>query len=202
MDELKNKVIEADCLEFMKTLPDKSIDLILTDPPYGIKADSKPIRGKFTHANLNFDTARPTKEYFDEMQRVASSCVIWGGNYFADLLPPTMGWLVWDKELRGFSLADGELAWTSINRAMRIFKQNRPNVRAKDGKWHPTQKSVDLMKFCMDYVEKTTKQKVNLVLDPFAGSGTTGVACKNTNRNYILIEKEPEYIQIIKQRLQ
>jgi site-specific DNA-methyltransferase (adenine-specific) len=196
-----NICYQGDCLEVMKDMPDKSIDLVLTDPPYGISADSKPIRGKFTHKNLNFDTSIPSKKYFDEIIRISKNQIIWGGNYFAHFLEPKMGWIFWDKELRGFSLADGELAWTSFNKALRVFKQNRPSVRARDGKHHPTQKSVDLMIFCIEYAKKNYKKDINIILDCFAGSGTTGVACKKIGIDFILIEREKEYCDIIKERV-
>lgn len=146
-----DKIIKGDCLDVLKEMPDKSVDLVLTDPPYGIKADSNPIRSRFTHGKTNWDNERPTKEYFDEMIRVSKNQIIWGGNYFIDYLFPTMGWLVWDKQLRNFSLADGELAWTSFQKALRVFSQNRSNYKAMDGNFHPTQKSEKLMEWCIEF---------------------------------------------------
>lgn len=102
MDKFINKVIQGDCLEVMKHIPDKSIDLILTDPPYGIKAD-KGIGGFGTsktdkHYKGGWDNNRPSKEYFDEIIRISKQAIIFGGNFFADLLPQGNHWIFWDKK--------------------------------------------------------------------------------------------------------
>ena len=83
----------------------------------------------------------------------AENAIVWGGNYFADVLPPTMGWLVWNKMQRDFSLSDGELAWTSYEKALRICDISRGKALT-DGKEHPTQKSLDLMRWCIDYADR------------------------------------------------
>ena len=195
-----NKIIQGDCLEVMKQMPDKSVDLILTDPPYGIGADKNPIRGKSRYEKTNWDKNIPPKEYFDEMIRVSKNQIIWGGNYFTEYLPPKMGWLVWDKILRGFSLADGELAWTSFDNAMRIYKQNR-SFKFKDGFEHPTQKPVDLMWWYIEWAGKHSKEEILTILDPFLGSGTTAVAAVELKRKFIGIELRPEYCRISEERI-
>lgn len=212
MDKYINKIIEGDCLEVMRGLPDNSVDLVLTDPPYGIGADkaqkaaaesrkkanwkSKAGRWYKDYWDTNRDDTIPSKEYFDEIRRVSKNQIIRWGNYFTEYLPPKMCWLVWDKWQREFSLADGELAWTSFDKAMRIYTV--PRWRAlQDWKVHPTQKSLELFKRCLDRFT----EKWDIVLDCFAWSWTTWVAAKELNRNYILIEKEPKYVDIINKRL-
>lgn len=111
-----------------------------------------------------------------------------------------MGWFVWDKGQREFSLADGELAWTSFNMALRIFTV--PRGRAlQDGRRHPTQKALELMKWCIITIDKKLQQKDYSIFDPFMGSGTTGVACKELNRRFIGIEINKEYYEIAKRRI-
>ena len=194
-----NNIYQGDCLELIKDIPDNSIDLVLTDPPYGIKADSSPIRGIYRYEKTNWDDERPKKEYFDEIFRISKNQIIWGGNYFIDYLYPSMGWIVLDKG-RNFSLSDGELAWTSFQKALRIFSVSR--VKAlMDGKVHPTQKSLKIMKRCIKYADKGSGNKINLILDPFLGSGTTAVACKELGRKYIGIDISKDYINIAEDRL-
>jgi len=115
--------------------------------------------------------------------------IIWGGNYFP--LPPSRCWLVWNKPERGFSLAEAELAWTSFDAVVRVFDGNR----SEPDRVHPTQKTVALMRWC---VAKTTGD----ILDPFMGSGTTGVACMNLGRKFIGIEIEPKYFDIACERIE
>jgi site-specific DNA-methyltransferase (adenine-specific) len=209
MENYINKVIQGDCLEVMKGIPDKSVDMILTDPPYGIgisKKNTLSIKGvsdktrEFTE--MKWDSFIPTKEYFDEIIRISKNQIIWGGNYFAHLLPPTSCYLVWWKKdgLPRGTFADCELAWTSFKQPAQVYN-SRWHGFIRDSKEdrysHPTQKAQDVMQWCIENFSKED----NIILDPFAGSGTTGVACKNTNRNYILIEKEPEYVEIINKRL-
>lgn len=120
-----------------------------------------------------------------------------GGNYFADLLPPLQCWYVWDKMQGDFSLADGELAWTSFDKALRIFKYNRGKA-LQDGKIHPTQKPLQLMKWCL---QKASKEG-DLIADFFSGSGTTAVACYEEKRNFICVEKDFDYWKASCKRLE
>ena len=196
------KLYLGDCLEVMRGMPDKSVDAVITDPPYGIDhihAGGRSIKNGWNTSlyHGDWDIDRPSADYFYEIQRVANVVVVWGGNYFSDYLPPSMRWLVWDKGQRNFSLADFEMAWTNQRRASRIF--DYPRSRAlRDGKVHPTQKPIDLMKWCFD-VCKIDEDAT--VLDPFMGSGTTGVACVQTGRNFIGIEIDPTYFAIAEKRI-
>ncbi len=120
--------------------------------------------------------------------------VIWGGNYFADLLPPSGKWLVWDKGQR-INQSDGELAWTSQPGALRIFELNRVALLT-DGAMHPTQKPVSLMRWCLGGLPSA-----RTILDPFMGSGTTGVACVQLGRKFIGIEIDETYFDIACRRI-
>ena len=128
----------CDNIEFMKTKPDNYYDLAIVDPPYGIGADIKPKTQEESNGVIksilktDWDSDIPPAEYFEELKRVSKNQIVWGGNYMTEHLPPSMGWIIWDKGQRNFSLADGEMAWTSFNKAMRIFEMSRGKVLAKD----------------------------------------------------------------------
>ena len=198
MKELLNKIHHADCLSFMKQLPDKCIDLVLTDPPYGIGADKvnahSSIRDSDKWAKKQWDLERPSQEIFDEIMRISHNQIIWGGNYFADLLPASQGWLFWNKLTRDFSLADGELAFTSYAKSVRAFDYAR---NAQGGKTHPTQKPLLLFKWCLQYA----KLETGIVLDCFSGSGTTALACHDLGLDFICIEKDADYWKASCERL-
>lgn len=208
IEQYINKIINADCLDILKQLPDKCIDLVLTDPPYGIDYGGQLIKGEEFKFNTNkhgwrnfgnneWDKERPSEEIFKEILRVSKNQIIWGGNYFADLLPASQGWLVWNKGQRDFSLADGELAWTSFDRALRIFDYSRAKA-LQDGKIHPTQKPLQLMQWCL---EKGSKEG-DLIADFFSGSGTTAVASWNLKRRFICVEKDFDYWKASCKRLE
>ena len=189
----------GDCLEVMKSMPDKSVDAIITDPPYGIgedirKADASG-RTEFT-TTKRWDLKIPDKEYFEEMFRIGNDQVIWGGNYFVDYLRNSRCWLIWDK-MQKFSGADAELAWTSFDKSTKVFRKSRVEFHSEEKKMHPTQKPLSLMKWVL---ENYTNEG-DTILDPFMGSGTTGVACVQTGRNFIGIEIDPTYFAIAERRI-
>ena len=188
----------GDCREILPLLPQS--DLILTDPPYGIDYGnaggfSESSGWKNWRGTAEWDKERPPAWVFGLMQEKAKSLIVWGGNYFTDLLPPTMRWLVWDKGQRNFTLADCEFAWSSENKAARVLTLPRAEA-AQDGKEHPTQKPVRLMAWCLDM-----HQKAQTVLDPYMGSGTTGVACAMLGKSFTGIEREREYFDIACERI-
>ena len=201
------KVIEKDCLEVMKQMPDDCVDLILTDPPYGIDYGKK-LRGKGdgkggadkngwkSYDAPTWDKDRPTRIYFDEMRRVSKNQIIWGANYFTEFLPPRMGWMVWDKGQREFSLADGELAWTSYDRALRIYTYSR-GAALQDGKEHPTQKPRELFAWCLNRCKD-----IKTVFDPFLGSGTTALVCEQMGIQWSGVEREKSYCKIAESRIE
>jgi len=191
------RLILGDCLEVMPLLG--RFDAVVTDPPYGI--DYGRAGGFSSHGwgpwrdNVAWDSERPKPELFAAMLEASKEQIIWGGNYFADLLPPTMRWLAWDKGQRDFSLADMELAWTSQQKAVRVFTYARGKA-VRDGKQHPTQKPVALMEWCLGFLPNA-----QTILDPFAGSGTVSVACVNLGRESTAIEIDPDYFEIMCKRV-
>jgi len=199
----ENNIYLGDCLDLMKQIPDKSIDCVITDPPYGIGedgGDKKRNRGYnriVIHEKLNWDNAIPTKEYFDEIFRISKNQIIFGANYFVEYLKPSMGWIFWDKMIGG-DFSDGELAYTSFKRALRKIQISyHHGLSGGHDRTHPTQKPVALFKWL---VEKYTNEN-DLILDPFLGSGTTAIACYDLKRRSRGIEKEPKYYEIAKQRI-
>jgi len=188
----------ADCMEVLPTL--ERVDCVITDPPYGINKDGQ-VRttggngGRKAYEFLGWDGERPADEIFSIILSKAPKHCIWGGNYFADLLPPTMRWLVWDKGQR-INQSDGELAWTSLQSALRICTMNRVELM-QDGAQHPTQKPVRLMTWTIEQMGTC-----QTILDPFMGSGTTGVAAIQLGRSFIGIEREPKYFDIACKRIE
>lgn len=200
------QVLLGDCLDFLKEMKDGQIDLILTDPPYGIDMDKGA--GAFGASKEtsrayqdNWDV-RPSKEYFDQILRVGKKVIIFGGNYFTDLLPVNGHWIVWDKvgDIKFDNpFSKCELAWTNIERktVQKYVVIQQGFVAQEKERFHPTQKPVELFKLILsDYSELT-----DTVLDPFLGSGTCALACKQLKRSFIGIEKEQRYYCIAKERL-
>ena len=198
------QLILDDCLPRLRSMPDKSIDLVLTDPPYGIRhARSRGANSIFRpFTPKSWDSAIPTTEFFHEMLRVGRRHIIWGGNYYAHILPPTNAWLVWYKSdgLPSLQFSDCELAWTSCPTNSRVFNC-RHRGGLKDSKEtlvaHPTQKALAVMQWCIELFSKPG----DTILDPFLGSGTTGVAAKLLGRKFIGIERDPEYMTIASKRI-
>jgi DNA modification methylase len=191
----------GDCMDILPTLG--KVDAVITDPPYGINFQSQGSgqtsgkSGWTAFEYMEWDKVRPDSALFSAILYGSKTQIIWGGNYFTDSLPATMQWLVWDKGQRNFTLADCEFAWSSQNRAARIF--NYPRAKAlQDGKQHPTQKPVALMVWCIEQVKPTPQT----ILDPFMGSGTTGVAAIQMGRKFIGIEREPKYFDIACKRIE
>ena len=188
----------GDCMEILPTLP--KVDAVITDPPYGIRKDGQQRTtgghgGRKAYDFKGWDGERPSAATFDLMLRAADKHCIWGGNYFADLLPPSMRWLVWDKGQR-INQSDGELAWTSEQAALRICTMNRVELM-QDGAQHPTQKPIRLMKWSIEQLGD-----VLTILDPFMGSGSTGVAAIQMGRAFVGIERDPEYFRIACRRIE
>lgn len=182
----------GDCREVLPLLP--TCDLVLTDPPYGIGADKAKahswVRDNDKWDVSGWDAEAPDAETIALIVAAGNVAIIWGGNYFAHMLPPTMRWLVWDKLNEGMSLADCELAWTSQQKAARVFKYSRGNFNTEIRE-HPTQKPLKLMEWCISHARTATT-----VCDPFMGSGTTGVACARMGLQFVGIEREQKYFDI------
>jgi len=213
-----NKIYNMDCLEGMRQIPDNYIDLILTDPPYGINIGSKIGGNKPFGSNkvtvggeslckvkeyTPFDDRKiPSREVFEEMFRISKNQIIFGGNYFVEYLKNSPCWIVWDKDNTG-NFADCELAWTSFPTSVRKFKHRwngmlQENMKWKDKREHPTQKPNKLFR---DIIKKYSKEG-DIICDPFLGSGTTVIACKQLNRKFIGFEIIKKYYDITNRRLQ
>jgi DNA modification methylase len=187
----------GDCRDLLPTLG--RFDAVITDPPYGIGADTHagPAKSGWTQWGAGgWDKERPERDIFDAMRSISDLQVIWGGNYFTDYLPPSQQWLSWDKGQDGFSLADFELAWTSQNKACRRINYARA-LALKDGKQHPTQKPLAVMAWCIEQAGNP-----QTILDPFMGSGTTGVAAVQLGRTFTGIERERKYFDIACSRIE
>ena len=189
-------LIHGDCLDVLPGLD--GVDAVVTDPPYGIgehggkkrlRSDRKTIR---VFEDLGWDRSRPVKAAFDAMFNASRHQIIWGGNYFSDYLPPSMGWLYWDKKMGG-DFSDGELAFTSMWKALKSFS----HYNKMKGRVHPTEKPVALLEWCIHQLPSCC----DIILDPFMGSGTTGVACIRTGRKFIGIEIEKKYFDIACKRI-
>ena len=212
----------GDCMDLLKQTPDKYYDLALVDPPYGIGADkaqnnaalsrikaegkSKAGRGWKLYHETDWDNETPTDEYWAELFRVSKNQIVWGGNYFTKYLPPKMGWILWDKGQRDFSLADGELAWTSFDKALRIFETSRGKALARNnetgGRFHPTQKPVQLY----EWILKHYANENDRILDTHLGSGSIAIAIDKANTldkknlTFVGIELDPHYFQAAVER--
>jgi len=207
-----NKIYCMDCLDGMKEMEDKSVDLVLTDPPYGINVCGngrsgwtggfgKPIHDR-KYEPPKWDERRVDKKYIDAIIRVSKNWIIFGGNYYTDMLPPASCVIVWDKKNGSNTFADCELAWTSFNTAVRKFEYKwhgclQEDMKHKEERYHPTQKPLKLMEWI---IQKYSKPN-DLILDPFIGSGTTAVACAKHQRNFIGFELEQKYVDIANKRV-
>lgn len=203
------KVHCVDCLEAMKVLPDNCGDVV-TDPPYGIgeALGRNKNRGSVRAAPTKFgkkkwDNQMPSNETFHHLLRIAMNAVIFGGNYFSNVLPPSSAWIVWDKDNGTNDFADCELAWTNLKKAVRKFRWKwngyfqEPGY-PKEKRVHPTQKPTALM----IWVIKNYTKDNRIIIDPFAGSGTTGVACVSLKRDFVGFDTDPEYCKIANERIQ
>ena len=190
----------GDCRDILPTL--EKVDAVVTDPPYGIGAASGI--GKITKEGSDFsddisgwDDAIPPRELFDHILQCSDYQIIWGGNYFG--LPPTPCFFVWDKiQPEQFTLAMAEMAWTNIKKPAKIWRWKSQSINGGDPKFHPTQKPEGLMKWCIGYVPDPAQT----ILDPFMGSGTTGVAAVQMGRRFIGIEREQKYFDIACKRIE
>lgn len=179
----------GDCSVILPQLD--NVDLILTDPPYGINIAANPVRQK--HEKKDWDAVTPPAWLFGLMESKAKHLIIWGGNYFT--LKPSRAFLVWDKlQPENFSLAMCEQAWCSFDGNAKIYKLS---VTSYD-KQHPTQKPDRLMEWCISKCPENPQT----VLDPFMGSGTTGVACHKMGKRFIGIERDRKYFDIACRRIE
>jgi DNA modification methylase len=187
---------QGDMLEILPTLGE--FDACVTDPPYGIadlwSGEQKGKNGKSRLWTGDNDWDKATAPEGVNLALAQSKfSIVWGGNYYA--LPPSRGYLIWDK-IQEFSNADSEFAWCSWAKTPRTFRYARAQL-ASEGKEHPTQKPLPLMLWCIDQLP----HDVGTILDPFMGSGTTGVAAVKRGKAFYGIEREPKYFDIACRRI-
>jgi site-specific DNA-methyltransferase (adenine-specific)/modification methylase len=191
----------GDCLEILPTLG--RVDAVVTDPPYGIgETNARNLsraRGAYArdYGHFDWDQSPCSQEQIALMIAVSDWQIIFGGNFF--VLPPATCWLVWDKMNSG-DFADCELAWTNLKKAIRRIQYRwngmiRQNNEPRGD--HPTQKPVGVMEWCLTHIPDA-----QTILDPFMGSGTTGVACDKMDRKFIGIEINEKYFDIACRRLE
>lgn len=215
--------LNVDCMEYMRTLPDKAFDLAIVDPPYGIGEDGGKSRSKFvTQKNGNrlyvedghyektgFDIAPPRQAFFDELFRVSKAQIIWGANYFT---LPRAGAIVWDKCNDGSDQSDGEIAFNSLTSRVDIFRYmwrgmmqgksisegtiQQGNKALNEKRIHPTQKPVALYEWLL---QKYAKEDWR-ILDTHLGSGSSRIAAYNLGFEFVGCEIEPTYFQLQEQR--
>ncbi len=181
-------IYHGDCREILPSLG--TFDLLLTDPPYGIGIAANPVRQ--AHAKSDWDNQRPDRATLGLCLSMATHQIVWGGNYFG--LPASQCFLVWDKgQPQDFSLAMCEQAWTNIKSPAKLFRKHVLSYK----KQHPTEKPVELLEWCLSFAGSA-----QTVVDPFAGSGSTGEAAKRLGKQAVLVEREESYCEIAAKRLQ
>ena len=191
--EIKNE----DNMALMSRYEDNYFDLAIVDPPYGIKRDghkgtickNKKHNWK-QHEFRDWDKSTPTKEYFDELFRVSKNQIVWGANYFVEFLNRgSAGWVFWYKGQQGLTMSDGEIAYSSFNKATRMVNINRCFIAKNGGSIHPTQKPLKLYEFLLiNYAKEGDK-----ILDTHLGSGSIAIACHNLGYELTACELDKEY---------
>lgn len=215
-----------DCMDFMRELPDKAYDLAIVDPPYGINApnmqmgNNAPSRGgkssvavKLKKGRLNaggkmhgkgillqdqmdWDLDRPTIDYFNELRRISTNQIIWGGNYFTDMLPASRCWICWDKLQPWENFSQFELAWTSFDKPTRIINYSNTGGINGEAKIHPTQKPV----FVYSYLLQNYANPGDNIIDTHGGSGSVLIACYNLGFSIDWTELDQDYFKDAEKR--
>ena len=200
----KITLIHGDCMEYLAGLKDEAFDLAVVDPPYGIDAGNtfggeqrKSGNGaamKTAFEKKSWDIGIPDEAYFSELRRVSRNQIVWGANYMSHFLPPSMGWIVWDKDNGTTKFSDAELAFTSFERALRIWKYTwngmiQGDMKNKESRIHPTQKPVKLYQWIFANYAKPTDR----ILDTHLGSGSSAIAAHYAGLEFVGIELDPDY---------
>lgn len=190
-----SKVFNMDCMEYMRTLPDKAFELAIVDPPYGINITNSGRLKKYNSANATWDKETPSKEYFDELFRVAEKQIIWGGNYFE--LPPTKCFLIWDKcQPEDVSFASCEFAWTNLDGVAKTFYLSP--LHTKEVRIHTTQNPVALYTWLLQKYAKPGDK----ILDTHLGSGSSRIAAYDLGFDFVGCEIDPDYFKAQEERFE
>ena len=206
-----NIAYNADCLPAMREMPDNAFDLAVVDPPYGIgimtmnytktgniRPSRKSAAKRRDYRKQGEWDKRPDKEYFDLLMRVSKKQIVWGGNYFTDILPPTKSYLVWDKRIREEmtnDFADCEIAWMASEMGVaRVFRYMwdgmiQENMKNKEDRFHPTQKPVALYRWIYQHYAKEGDK----ILDTHLGSGSSRIAAYDAGLDFVGYEIDKEY---------
>lgn len=188
------------CGDSFKILPElRRAGLVCTDPPYGLgnwKSGGGHNLSEEEAAEVALWDIRPDPPLLRLCVETGKRAIVWGGNYFGDILGPTRAPLVWDKGFRGLHLADGEIAWTNLNGTLRILSYPMAASDTRGHRLHPTQKPLAVISWCIQL-----SRTEGVVLDPFMGSGTTLRAAKDLGRPAIGIELNEDYCRVAVQRL-
>ena len=205
---MRSEVFNIDVMQYMKDVPDKYFDLVIADPPYGIKEDGlkNHTRNHLAKAQeytpKEWDKDAMPKEFFDELIRVSKNQIIWGANHFISRIPyDSSCWIVWDKDNGASDFADCELAWTSFKTAVRRFKYRwagmlQENMKNKERRIHPTQKPVDLYSWLLlNYAPQG-----GVIFDPMFGSGSSRIAAHKLGYDYVGCEIDKEYFDKANER--
>lgn len=190
------RLFNTDCMEFMRGLPDKAYDLAIVDPDFGLGdriSNGGTWAAKYKREDGNLG-GKPPKEYWQQLRRFAVNQIVWGGNYFADELPATRCWIVWDKVAHMDTLADCELAWTSMDRNAKIYAESRVH----HNRIHICQKPVALYRWLLQNYAKPGQK----ILDTHGGSGSSMIACDIEGFDMDWIELAPDYFLAAKKRLE
>lgn len=194
-----SEVYNMDCMEYMKSIPDKFFDLAVVDPPYGLNKKSTHGRGKLKDRCLNRGNIqkwdiRPDQDYFDELFRVSKHQIIWGGNYFP--LPPTRCFVCWDKQQVWENFSQCEIAWTSFDKPAKLITIANRGGQSDKGKFHPTQKPIALYA----YILKTFAKPGNKIFDSHLGSGSSRIAAYKMGFDFYATEIDKDYYEAQERR--
>ena len=210
---MKLDLFNEDCMAVMSRYPDNYFDLAIVDPPYGIDAantfggekrkSGKGAAMKTAFSKKDWDFEIPEKPYFYELMRVSKNQIIWGANYMSHFLPPSMGWIVWDKDNGTTKFSDAELAFSSFDRALRIWKYTwngmiQGDMKKKESRIHPTQKPVKLYEWLLTNYSKPEHK----ILDTHLGSGSHAIAAHYFGiSEFVVCELDEDYFQAAKERI-
>ncbi len=194
-----SEVYNMDCMEYMKSIPDKFFDLAVVDPPYGLDKKSTHGRGKLKDRCLNRGhiqkwDIRPNQDYFKELFRISKHQVIWGGNYFP--LPPSRCFVCWDKQQVWENFSQCEIAWTSFDMPAKLITIANRGGQSDTEKFHPTQKPIALYA----YIFKTFAKPGDKIFDSHLGSGSSRIAAYKMGFDFYATEIDKEYFDAQEKR--